>query len=319
MPFLYKAFNLLVESEIEILHLPQIFQSTQKADITVKLGSVPLSENERADGLNYFFSKEGALTLQFLGVGRFLIENGSSVTIQPFIASEDSLGTLSTFVMGSVMGGLLHQRGYLLLHGNAVVCDDKAYIFAGESGAGKSTLAAAFSQAGCQVLSDDVSAIIFDEQDQPWVIPAYPAMKLWQDAADYFKINTEGCHPVVSRENKFHVGYSDIFCSEKRPLVGIYFLEKKAEKFNLKPLGPIAKIQSALLHTYVKRYSDIMGFSDRHLKQTAKLVKNCQMYTVDYPHHRDSKEALMKLISPELQIKKQPIKNLKTAKTEGIL
>jgi len=306
--FLYKVFNLIIQSEIEILHLPKFNQACGlniTPDIEVSLGQVPEIEspngNENWNATNYFFAKDGtSLTLQFLDVGRFLIQDGRKVTIMPL--GEPSVGTLSTFLMGSVMGGLLHQRGYFLLHGNAIVHNDQAYIFAGESGAGKSTLAAAFSKAGAQVLSDDVSAIIFDKAGRPWVLPAYPAMKLWQDAADYFDIETKDCHSVVARENKYHIPYEDIFCQEPKLLAGLYILEKKSENFSVVNLNTIQKVENLILHTYTKRYLDVMGFADRHLKNCLALAGACPIFKVNYPHHRHCKEALMKLVCPGLEI-----------------
>jgi len=304
--FLYKVFNLIISSEIEILHLPQLdFCDSQNLnnlnlDVEIVLGQVPDLKEAGWGNTNYFFAENAScLILQFLDVGRFLIQEGKKITVMPF--GEPGLGTLSTFLMGSVMGGLLHQRGYFLLHGNAVVYNNQAYIFAGESGAGKSTLAAAFSKAGAGVLSDDVSAIIFDESGQPWVLPAYPAMKLWQDAADYFSIETKDCHSVVARENKYHVPYQDIFCREPKRLAGIYVLEKKSEIFELVNLGILQKIENLILHTHTKRYLDVMGLADQHLKNCLNLAKSCPIYKVNYPHHRHCKEALMKLVCPGLK------------------
>ncbi len=314
--FLYKVFNLIVQSDIEILHLPKFNQVPGLniiPDIQVSLGPVPEIEgpngNENWNVTNYFFAKDGAsLTLQFLDVGRFLIQDGKQVTVMPL--GQPTVGTLSTFLMGSVMGGLLHQRGYFLLHGNAIVYNNQAYIFAGESGAGKSTLAAAFSKAGAQVLSDDVSAIVFDESGQPWVLPAYPAMKLWQDAADYFDIEIKDCHLVVARENKYHVPYGDIFCQEPKLLVGIYVLEKKSEDFSVVSLNTIQKVENLILHTYTKRYLDVMGFANRHLKNSLALASACPIYKVNYPHHRHCKEALMKLVCPGLKTEEKEEKEV---------
>lgn len=299
--FLYKAFDLLIASEIPILYLCEL-ETDQSPDVEIIFGVIPEAEQMNQAAANYFVVQEEALILKFAGVGLFRVEQGRLVTVQSLMAQTESnvLGTLSTYLMGSVLGAVLHQRGCLVLHGNAIVHEDKAYIFAGESGAGKSTLAAAFAKAGCLVLSDDVSVIQLDEQGQPWVIPAYPAMKLWRDAAEYFQIGTETCHPVVMREHKFHVPYVDTFCHEKKKLEAVYFLEKKVEKFHVKKLGPVERIQACLLHTYVKRYSDVMGLSAEHLKRTALLAKTCDMYGVDYPHYRDCQEALIKLISPTL-------------------
>ena len=66
---------------------------------------------------------------------------------------------LRLFLLGSAMGLILHQRGLLPLHANAVALDGRAIAIAGASGAGKSTLAASFARHGHQIVGDDVIAL----------------------------------------------------------------------------------------------------------------------------------------------------------------
>ena len=54
---------------------------------------------------------------------------------------------------------LLHSDG-LLLHSAAIVVEDKAYVFYGVSEAGKSTLSEMAYAAGCEVISDDLNAVL---------------------------------------------------------------------------------------------------------------------------------------------------------------
>ena len=105
------------------------------------------------------------------------------------------------FLLGSVMGALLHQRGWLPLHGSAIrLPDGTAAIFMGPSGVGKSTLAAAFRRRGYAVAADDVSLIFTGADGSPLLQPAYPELKLWAEAAakigeDTGRV-TPGAHPV---------------------------------------------------------------------------------------------------------------------------
>ena len=78
------------------------------------------------------------------------------------------------------MGGLLHQKGVLPIHGSAIANDQDAYIIAGVSSSGKSSLAAAFSKMGFSLLTDDVSVIQFKDK-KPFVHPGTPYLKLWSD------------------------------------------------------------------------------------------------------------------------------------------
>jgi hypothetical protein len=55
---------------------------------------------------------------------------------------------------------LLQENG-LVLHSAAVVIEDSAFLFYGVSGAGKSTLSEMAVKAGCEVISDDLNAVLF--------------------------------------------------------------------------------------------------------------------------------------------------------------
>ena len=116
------------------------------------------------------------------------------------------------------MGILLMQRRILPLHGSAIAIDGKAYVFIGESGAGKSTIASSFMKKGYQLLSDDVIAVSLLDGDKPWVIPAYPQQKLWQDSLNHFGMKTNDYMPLFDRETKYSVPVAEQFYNKPLPL-----------------------------------------------------------------------------------------------------
>jgi len=302
--FFYKVFNLILNSEVKIIHLPEASEIDRHGliNIVIKHGKVDRPADIDASWKHYFFCPKAPsnfleFLLEFESVGRFKVSNGSEVILEAF--TED-LGTLSTYLMGSVMGTLLHQRKYFVLHGNALVYKNQAHIFVGDSGAGKSTLAARFVTLGCPVLSDDVSALSENSLGKTMALPAYPAMKLWQDAADYLEINTEDCYSVVMREQKFHVPYLDYFCNESKPLGGIYILNKYAETFGVKMLSGMQKVQGLIRHVYMKRYLDSMGLSESNFLQAVELSKKIKVFQVDYPHTYENQEKLIQYFFPML-------------------
>ena len=86
------------------------------------------------------------------------------------------------FLMGSVMGALLHQRDYLPLHGSAIKTENGAALFLGTSSIGKSTIAAGFQKRGYPILADDLCAVAMDKDSRAIVLPGFPRLKLWADA-----------------------------------------------------------------------------------------------------------------------------------------
>jgi serine kinase of HPr protein (carbohydrate metabolism regulator) len=72
------------------------------------------------------------------------VKCGRSIVVQP--NPEASRVEIETFLMGTIAGILLHQRGIMPLHGSCVEINDAAIALTGPSGRGKSTLAAALAR-----------------------------------------------------------------------------------------------------------------------------------------------------------------------------
>lgn len=70
---------------------------------------------------------------------------------------------VENFFRALVAYRLLERRG-VLLHSAGVVREGKAYLFIGPSGAGKSTISRISLQSGLTVLSDDLNALVEDDE-----------------------------------------------------------------------------------------------------------------------------------------------------------
>ena len=88
------------------------------------------------------------------------------------------------YLLGSARGALLHQRGLLPLHANAVVLAGRAIAFCGHSGAGKSTIAAWFHDRGDPILADDICAVDGAATGEIIAYPGVPRLRLWRDALE---------------------------------------------------------------------------------------------------------------------------------------
>ncbi|HKO30242.1 MAG TPA: hypothetical protein VJU54_03830 [Nitrospiraceae bacterium] len=134
--------------------------------------------------------------------------------------------TLHHLLLDQVLPLVLNYKGKEVLHGTAVVTPWGACAFVGPTGAGKSTLAANFLSAGYSVLADD--CLVLDERAGTIVaIPAYPGLRLWDDAIDALFGTTGSCAPVAhyTPKQRFTAALSETpFCSSALPLAGIYVL-----------------------------------------------------------------------------------------------
>ncbi len=88
-------------------------------------------------------------------------------------------GALGDFVLQPLLGYLMVQRGYLVLHASCVEVGGRAVAILGASGDGKSTTAGALARRGHRLLCDDVVAM--DAEGR--VVPGVARLKLWPAAA----------------------------------------------------------------------------------------------------------------------------------------
>ena len=172
----YRVFGLSVLSELELPELARC-EDAVSPDVIVTTGSVDstiASAGLHAAGADLVFVAED--------VARFQISSGARIVIDPVPGADPR--NVRLFLLGSAFGALLHQRGLLPLHANAVEVDGKAFAFMGESGAGKSTLAAWFHDHGYRVLADDVCVVGIGEDQTPRAYPGVQRLRLWSDALE---------------------------------------------------------------------------------------------------------------------------------------
>ena len=173
---LYKAFGLTIASELPIPQLP--LAEASEADVRVVRAKLSaLTPEDVASVFTHTVIQPTTTDTVFRITGGNLIEAD--------VAEGDTDGFVAMYLLGSCMGAILVQRGYMLLHGSCVTNGKQSVLITGDSGAGKSTTAAEFLKHGWKLLTDDVTCI-FDRDGVPMVQPSYPSQKLWQDALDRY-------------------------------------------------------------------------------------------------------------------------------------
>ncbi|NRD90381.1 hypothetical protein C8024_14305 [Sphingopyxis sp. BSNA05] len=199
-------------------------------------------------------------------VARFLVRDGNSIVFDPAPGIDED--SVRVFMLGSALGALLFQRGYLVLHGNAVQIGDGCIICVGHSGAGKSTLAAAFMQRGYKLLADDVVPI----DNDCLAIPGFPRIKLWQDAADKLEIDTTPLTRIRPDMEKFNLPITDNFVPEPLPVKHIYILRSDDEDgFSSTAIKGLQKFPALHANTYRQKFLDSMDLRPDHLNLCGKL------------------------------------------------
>ena len=210
----FSAYNLIIESE---LTLPELLPCLNAClpDVHILIGSV--SDDGQQLG-PFLWVATDTLWLQIPHIARFLISKGNEIVIDPEPGIDED--SLRVFLLGSAIGALLFQRGYLVLHGNAIRIGDLCMVCVGYSGAGKSTLAAGFMQRGHAVLADDVVPV----DSLCRALPGFPRIKLWQDVADKLAINTADLRRIRPNTEKFNYPLGQLFTDQPLPIRWVYLL-----------------------------------------------------------------------------------------------
>jgi len=255
--FRYRAFGLSVSSD---LAFPELLSSENGdvADLVIRRGEIPPT---KADATQFH--------LHLPNIADFLISNGRQIVYQlaPGTTEDDA----RLFILGSCFGCVLQQRGFIVLHGNAISTDgERCRIVVGKQGAGKSTRAAWYFLRGAKILADDVCAISFTESGDPLVVPSFPQIKLWQASADLLGISTLGLRRLREKQEKFCLPLGAQF--QATPVRLDEIVEIDPEQGSSSDLAGVGKVTRLLRHSY--RYSFIrrMGLSSDYSKKILRLA-----------------------------------------------
>lgn len=284
--YFYRAFNLILQSDVICPTLEVV--EPQKADVIIQQECLSHLQTD-----HQYHGHPGRLFFHIPGIATFDVRDGNTILID--LSDCEDMALAQVYLTGSALGSILHQRGLLVLHGNAIALnDEEAVIFVGQSGAGKSTTANAFMRAGFEILSDDVSAIEFDAQGQAWVMPAYPSIKLWLDAAERdYDIN--GLTPIAHRENKFYVKAEAKFCHGKRKVKAVYLLEAGLD-FEATPLQGVKAFDELHQQVYRPYFVYLLGQQKQCFTDITRLAKSVEFSKLTRPLNH-SHQALINLVT----------------------
>jgi hypothetical protein len=153
---LFRAWGLTIASEFDLAPYLEPAVATAVPDVVVVRGTA--SAEGESGGRRVRISWQGLA---------FEVRQGTRITVldEGGAAREE----LAQFVAGPVMGALLTQRGFFVLHASAVCLDGDVVAFTARSGVGKSTLAAQLARCGAEHLADDMVVLAVDDTGA-WVV-----------------------------------------------------------------------------------------------------------------------------------------------------
>ena len=194
--------------------------------------------------------------LDIEGIARYRVSAGTEITVDVYPGADGD--SIRLFLMGTVFGALLHQRGLLPLHASAIETPRGAVLFAGGSGKGKSALAAAFCTRGYRVIADEICLA------DPICSPAFPRLMLWSDILDQTGLWNPTVRPVRPNLKKFHVPLEQRFASEPSPVYAVYLLgANNAAESSLAPVSGFNKVAELVEVIYRRRFCAGANYFDR--------------------------------------------------------
>jgi hypothetical protein len=262
----YAVFGLVLESE---LALPELVPASPDAaaDVAIRFGAAGSDHLITPDEVNLFIPK----------VGGYRVRDGREIMIQPQDGASER--NIRLFLLGSALGAIIHQRGLLPLHANAIEIAGRAVAFMGHSGAGKSTMAAWFLDRGHRILADDVCVVVPDAQGRPLAYPGIPRLRLWREALEQSGRGTDGLELAFDDMDKFNLPTPRASRSGPIPLSHVYLLEKAEERGpEIEPLAGVAAVNALVANTYRGGYLARMGGTRRHLFACLELARKVPLF-----------------------------------------
>jgi hypothetical protein len=264
------------------LPLPELRPSSPAPpDVTIHYADVPDALPEPSANGIAWQSAPGRMLLSVQEVARYLVVHNREIRIQPSPGADEA--DVRIFLLGSVLGALLHARQILVLHASAIQTERGAVLFMGKSGAGKSTLLAAFLQRGYSMLADDKAGIVL-EANTPAVVPGLPIIRLTPDAATKLAFPVQGFQLRHSLDKYLLVVPE--FCAARVPLYASYGLEAhNGAGIRLERLDRLDRFQMLNRNTYRRGFLHEAEQRRAHFRMVSAASEQTRVVRVVRPGH----------------------------------
>jgi hypothetical protein len=186
-------------------------------------------------------------------------------------------------LQGLPLAALLHQRGVLHFHAASFVFEGAGVLLLGQSGAGKSSLTAAFHQAGYTALSDDLSAMVF-ENDRPMIWPVDRKVRLRENTLRQLQLGPEHLEAPDPFTGKYALK-TKAHGIDRFPLQHLLHLERH-DGSDIRIEQPPADEQFSLLRSEICHWEMLRGMPQTekaYLKQILQMLNTLPLLRVLRP------------------------------------
>ncbi|MDB5719441.1 MAG: hypothetical protein JWP15_59 [Alphaproteobacteria bacterium] len=281
----YRLFGLSLDSSMELPELRPDERPPALADVTIRRAPLPEPRHPLTAIGEFVELSPSEFRLTVPDVARFFVRDGREVFVEALPGAADT--DLRAYLLGSVLGALVHQAGLLPLHASAVARGDQAAAFLGASGAGKSTIAHRLSGRGFDLLSDDVCVVHAggtgdgaEAAATALVWPGIRQFKLWDSSLAAAGESKAGLSPVLMREDKFLLPASGL--ADDRPhRLGLLYVLGRSEgtESRFAELTGLQAVNALVSNTYRGLALNGMGRSAWHFRRCTELARECRIFT----------------------------------------
>ncbi len=221
---------------------------------------------------DFFRLNQNEFSMDVEDVGSFYASGGNYISL--VLNPEASIANIELYLNGSTYGAILHQRKIMPMHGSCFVYDNLGIMLCGESGAGKSSLTAAFVIDGNDFLTDDVTPVLFsNNQAHIWTMS--DRIKLWEDSLKQLNQSKADLHKIDPETEKFYYPLESYKDSTFR-LNHIFLLEKHdRSNIDFQGIEGAEKIMALRKEIYRLEYMQGMPENEAYyFKNLVEISKN---------------------------------------------
>jgi hypothetical protein len=292
----YKVYSLKINSEIEF---PEFLENNDSKipDIYIRIGKSP--ENLKGENVITkvrYQATKNKLLYKLKNAGKIYVENGENIIVEP--EENADWDYIKNHIRSRAIAGAIQQRKWTVLHGSAIEYNGKAIIFIGNSGAGKSTTLGAFIKKGYNFSSDDLCLIKADENNQYYLQPAFPNIRLWSHAINLIGTGTglQKGNVVRADIDKYFMLPQTEFITCSIPVSHIYVLSSHQNAHvTINTLENNAKLATLMNNVFAKGHLEGLGGYPEQFKALSYLLSTTTIKSIHRPLDM-SKEDFWKMI-----------------------
>lgn len=263
-PRLYSVYGITVASALE---LPELAAGSGAPDLEVAIAREGAAPPPDA-GSPSFAGTGDDVRLDYPRLAALRVRGGSSIEVVPHASADP--GAVRALVLGAGLAVALHQRGVLALHASSVLAGAGVVAFLGGSGAGKSTAAAVLQRRGHDLVADDVTAVE-PGVESIRVLPAFPQLKLWPEAAAAIGLDPDALPLVAAGEEKRARRVASALGDRRLVLARVYVLAE-GDRLAVEALSPRDALIELVRHSFCARRLPDLGIQ-KHFVQCAETAR----------------------------------------------